>query len=290
MSSEVPVSPRPDRAGLIRFTGLAVIFLSITGLIMGLLLTRSLGDDLSSTVTVSRSALEAIKETIEVVDVVAADTAATLESAAASVDSASTTVEGAVSSIEQMADFLDEELPTTIESIQATMPAAIQTANAIDATLSTLSFFGVDYDPDEPFGDSLARLSFALASLPVELRAQSESLRLLLPSAEQLAGQTGELSDSMGELTQNLEGLSALTDRYGTTLMEAELVIERTDASVDRSLWLIRGLVTIVAVAGMAVGVALISVARSLETIVGDVIRIESPDQETVGGPSVADS
>lgn len=282
MPSEEPLSPRPDRTGLVRFTGLAVIFMSITGLIVGLLLTRSLGDDLGSTVSVSRSALEAINETIEVVDVVARDTAASLESAAGSVDSASTTVEGAISSIEQMADFLDEELPSTIESIQATMPAAIQTANAIDSTLSTLALFGVDYDPDEPFGESLARVSVALVSLPFELRAQSESLRSLLPSAEQLATDTGELSDSMGELTRSLEGFTTLTERYETTLVEADLVIDRTDASVDRSLWLIRGLVLIVAVAGVGVGIALISMARSLETLAEDLARIESPDQESV--------
>ncbi|HUG07273.1 MAG TPA: hypothetical protein VMP13_00015 [Acidimicrobiia bacterium] len=282
MPSEEPVSPPPDRAGLVRFTGLAVIFLSITGLIVGLLLTRSFGDDLGSTVSVSRSALEAINETIEVVDVVAADTAASLESAAGSVDSASTTVEGASSSIEQLADFLDEELPSTIESIQATMPAAIQTANAIDSTLSTLAFFGVDYDPDEPFGESLARVSVALISLPTELRAQSESLRSLLPSAEQLATDTGELSDSMGELTRSLEGFTSLSERYERTLVDADLVIDRTDTSMDRSLWLIRGLVMIVAVAGVGVGVALISVARSLETLAEDLARIESPDQEAV--------
>ncbi len=289
MPSEEPVAPPPNRAGWVRFTGLAVIFLSITGLIVGLSLTRSLGDDLGSTVSVSRSALEAINETIEVVDMVAADTASSLESAAGSVDSASATVEGAISSIEQMADFLDEELPGTIESIQATMPAAIQTANAIDSTLSTLALFGVDYDPDEPFGESLARVSVALISLPTELRAQSESLRSLLPSAEQLATETGELSDAMGELTRSLEGFTNLTGRYETTLVEADLVIDRTDASVNRTLWLIRGLVLIVAVAGVGVGAALISVARALETLAHDLTHIESP-QQGAAGLNVADS
>lgn len=289
MPSEEPDSPPPERAELVRFTGLAVIFLSITGLIVGLLLTRSLGDDLGSTVSVSRSALEAINETIEVVDMVAADTASSLESAAGSVDSASATIEGAISSIEQMADFLDEELPSTIESIQATMPAAIQTATAIDSTLSTLALFGVDYEPDEPFGESLASVSVALISLPMELRAQSESLRSLLPSAEQLATETGDLSDAMGELTQSLEGFTTLTERYETTLLEANLVIDRTDVSVDRSLWLIRGLVLIVAVAGVGVGIALISVARSLETLAHDLMHIESPHPEAAG-LNVADS
>ena len=286
MPSEEPDSPPPDRAGLVRFTGLAVIFLSITGLIVGLSLTRSLGDDLGSTVSVSRSALEAINETIEVVDMVAADTALSLESAAGSVDSASATIEGAISSIEQMADFLDEGLPETIESIQTAMPAAIQTANAIDATLSALSLFGVDYDPGESFGQSLARVNTALALLPIELRAQSESLRLMIPSAEDLAAETADLSTSVTELSNRLAGFTALTESYQTTLAEAEAAIEQTDASVETSLWLIRALIAVMALAGVLVGVGLLAIGRSLDDLyvaTADVVVSEEvPEDEVV--------
>lgn len=259
-----------------------VVVASLAGLAVGLLLTKSLGDDVRSTVSVTRSALEAINQTIEAVDTVADETAASLDSASASVDSASVTVEGAVDAIEQFTDFLDEELPATIESIQTSMPAAIQTANAIDGTLRALSLFGVDYDPDEPFGESLSRVNTALASLPSELRAQSEALRQLTPSAEELVAETGDLSESMGELTESLAGFTILTDSYEATLLEAQVAIERTDDSVESSLWMIRALIIGMAVAGVAIGMSLVVIGRSLDAIYQDQGDHENTELEGV--------
>jgi chromosome segregation ATPase len=272
---------------MIRSTGVIVIVLSVAGLLLGLQLTRSLADDLRSTVTVSQSALMAIDQTIEAVDGIAADTATSLETASESIDSASANVEGAMVAVEQMADFLDEDLPDTIESIQSAMPAAIQTAAAIDTTLSALSLFGVDYDPEEPFGQSLARVNAALASLPAELRTQSESLSLMVPSAEDLAGETADLSRSVADLSDRLAGFTDLTESYQTTLVEAEAAIEQTDASVDTSLWLIRALVAGMALAGVLVGVGLLATGRSLDDLHAAtavvVVSGDVQEDETVG-------
>lgn len=287
MSPKDPGLGRSRGAGLAKLTGTLVCLLSVAGLALGLLLARSLGDDLRSTVSVSRSALDAIRQTIEAIDGVVADTAASLDSASGSVDSASAAMEDAVTALEQTADFLEEELPTTIESIQAAMPAAIQTANAIDGTLSALSLFGVDYDPDEPFGESLGRVNTALATLPGELRAQSESLRLLTPSAEELSNDVEELSGSMEELTENLQGFTSLTAGYETTIAEAGVVIDQTDNSVERSLWLIRALIVGMAIAGGLIGVSLIAIGRSLDalharTVIVDTHEVDEREQETV--------
>lgn len=282
MPKEMPVETRPWNLALLKITGMLVVVLSVAGLAVGLLLSRALGEDLRSTVSVSRSALLAIDQTIEAVDQVAADTAASLDSASGSVESASTTVEGAVDAIEQLAIFLDEELPATIESIQSSMPAAIQTANAIDGTLSALSFFGVDYDPDEPFGESLAEVNTALSRLPSELSAQSESLRRLTPSAQELADETGALASSMGELTESLDGFSALTESYQTTLAEAEIAIDRTGDSVEATLWMIRALVVGMAIAGVAVGISLLAIGRALGELRARTVLVETSEEETV--------
>lgn len=252
---------------MIRSTGILVIVLSVAGLLVGLQLTRSLADDLRSTVAVSQSALLAIDQTVEAVDGIAADTATSLEAASESIDSASVNVEGAMVAIEQMADFLDEDLPETLDSIQTAMPAAIQTASAIDSTLSALSLFGVDYDPDEPFGQSLARVNTALALLPAELRRQSETLRLMIPSAQELADETADLSRSVADLSDRLAGFTDLTAGYQTTLVEAEAAIEQTDASVETSLWLVRALIAGMAIAGILVGVGLLAIGRSLDDL-----------------------
>jgi len=280
MSIETPARARP--LGLVKASGTVVVAMSLVGLVVGLLLARSLGEDMRSTLSVSQSALVAISDTVEAVDGVADDTAASLEAASRSVDSASATVDNTVSAIEETATFLDEDLPATIEAIQSSMPAAIQTANAIDGTLRALSFFGVDYNPEEPFGESLSQVNQALVTLPAELRGQSESLRLLLPSAEDLSADTAELSAAMDGLSDSLESFTELTVTYETTLAEAEGVIDRTGTSIETSLWMIRILVIGMGIAGLAVGVSLIVVGRSLEELRVDVDEVDELEEDTV--------
>ncbi|HWB90076.1 MAG TPA: hypothetical protein VG872_12840 [Acidimicrobiia bacterium] len=252
------------RPSLIGAGGVAVLLLSLAGMVVGLVLVGSLAGDYRSVVSVSRSAVDVIGETIASVDDIAAGTSRSLESAGGSVEQAASTLDDAVVTLEQVAVFLEEDLPEQLESIRSAMPAAIQTADAVDATLRALSFFGVDYDPEEPFGDSLARVDDALAGLPEELRAQSEALRSLIPSATDLATETGDLAGEMATLSESLEGFIGLTGRYEETLAEAEASIERTTDAVEPTIWLIRLLVVLAGIGGAVVGLALTAVGGAL--------------------------
>jgi methyl-accepting chemotaxis protein len=266
----------------IRPLAVAVVILSVVGVAIALLMTQSLSRDVRSSISVTHSALDAIGQTIDAVDEVAVGTSASLDSTAMSVSSASATLEEAVSALEGVAEFLDQELPQTLESIQTSMPAAIQTANAVDGTLRALSLVGVDYDPEEPFGESLSRVNTALATLPSEVRAQSESLRVLIPSAEQLAADTDDLATSLEEVEDGLAGFTSLTQTYQTTVAEAETTIVATSESIDLSLWMIRALILAAGVLGVLVGLVLWSLAQRLETLTGTVDRLHHERREVV--------
>lgn len=285
MSSLRLGSSHPARANLVRYAGITTAILSVAGMVVGLLLVGTLADDYRSTVAVSRSAVDVIGETIASVDDIAAGTGASLDSAGTSVEQAASTLDDAVVTLEQVAVFLDEDLPDQLESIRTAMPAAIQTANAVDATLRALSLFGVDYDPEEPFGESLSQVDTALAGLPDELRAQSEALRLLIPSANDLATETGTLAVDLAALSESLEGFTSLTGRYEQTLGEAQATIERTSGSVESTVWLVRVLVVLAGIGGVTVGWALMSVGTALTQVrVWDpaVEGVEVPTRETV--------
>jgi ABC-type transporter Mla subunit MlaD len=266
------------RSHFAKAAGYTATVLSLLGLVAGLWLTQSLAGDVRATVLVSSSAIEVIGDTIEAVDDVAEDTSASMAAASASVDAASSTVDATVSTIEDVATFLEEDLTEDLETVREAMPAAVQTANAIDGTLRALSLLGVEYNPEEPFGESLAQIEVALTGLPAELRIQSESLRRLVPSAAGLAMDTSELSTSLDDLSEGLNGFTALTGDYAATIEEANTAISRTSDSVDTRLWLIRALIVITGSAGIAIGLALVAIGRSLEAIQGRMsARIEEP-------------
>lgn len=279
--------PRPFAGIPIRPLSLAIVILSVIGVAIGLIMVQNLSRDVRASTMVSSSALDAIGQTIETIDEVAAGTSASLDSTAASVSSASSTLDGAVTAIEGVADFLDQELPVTLDSIQMSMPAAIQAANAVDGTLRALSFVGVDYDPEEPFGESLARVNTALSSLPDEIRTQSETLRLLIPSAEQLSADTDSLSTSLDNVKEALSGFTSLTETYEITISDAETTIVETTDSVDTSIWMIRALIVAAGVVGILVGLVLWSLAQRLDDLAGrvELLHHERPRAEAVAQP-----
>lgn len=254
----------------------------MVGVVIALVMAETLGRDVRSSISVSHSALDAIGQTIDAVDEVAAGTAASLDSTSDSVASASATLDGAVTTLEGVADFLERGLPETLESIQASMPAAIQTANAVDGTLRALSLVGVDYDPEEPFGESLSRVNTALSTLPAEIRVQSESLRLLIPSAEQLATDTEGLATSMEDVERGLAGFTALTTTYQATIDEAEASIAATSDSIDLSLWMLRALILTAGIVGVLVGLVLWALAQRLDTLSGTVDLLHRDRRDVV--------
>lgn len=280
--TDASAAPRSLETLPIRPLAVAVALLSVLGVAIALVMTETLSRDIRSSISVSRSALEAIGQTIDAVDGVATGTSSSLDATAASVASASTTLDGAVTALEGVADFLDEELPQTLESIQTSMPAAIQAASAVDATLRALSFVGVDYDPAQPFGESLSDVNTALSTLPGEIRVQSEALRVLIPSADRLASDTDDLAASLDDVREALAGFTSLTATYQTTLEGAETTISATSESIDASIWMIRALIVTAGALGVLVGLVLWSLAQRLDTLTGTVDLLHQEGRDVV--------
>jgi ABC-type transporter Mla subunit MlaD len=144
------------------------------------------------------------------------------------------------------------------------MPAAIQAAAAIDGTLRALTLLGVDYDPDQPFDESLRSFESALSALPDGLREQSEVLRNLAPAASALGQESENLANALEQIGEDLGEIETITTAYSTTLREATVTLEETSSSLDRNTWLLRLLVVAIAVTGGALGSGLVAGGRAL--------------------------
>jgi hypothetical protein len=221
--------------------------------------------DLQATIEVSGEAINAIVDTVDVVEDATTEIRTGVDAAADGISGVSATAVTGASNIEEIATFLETDLPADLEAIGSTMPAAIQAAGAIDGALRALSFVGVSYSPEQSFDDSLRSVEAALADLPDDLRAQSESLRELVPAATGLAGEADRLSLALIRLGTDLETLEGITETYDATLTEASITIERTASTLGRNLWLLRLTLIAVSIAGVAVGVGLIAMSRFVE-------------------------
>lgn len=245
--------------------GFTAAVASVIALVLGLLMVQVGARDLRDTIEVSGEAISAITDTIDVVEDATAEIRSGIDAAADGVSGVSATAITGASSIEDVATFLETDLPADLEAISSTMPAAIQAAGAIDGALRALSFVGVSYSPEQSFDDSLRSVEAALADLPDDLRAQSESLRELVPAATGLAGEADRLALALVGLGTDLETLEGITETYDVTLTEASLTIERTASTLGRNLWLLRLTLIAMSIAGIAVGVGLVAMSRFVE-------------------------
>jgi enamine deaminase RidA (YjgF/YER057c/UK114 family) len=252
-------------ASVLYVTGYIATVTSISALVLGLLVVQVGASDLRATLEVSGEAMEAIVDTVDVIEDVTSEIRDSIDAAADGVNGVSATATIGAGSIEEVAVFLEEDLPADLDAIRRAMPAAVQAAGAIDGTLRALRFVGVSYSPEEPFDDSLRSVEAALADMPDDLRSQSESLRNLVPAATRLAGEADRLALALTRLGDGLATLEGITQTYDQTLTEASATIDLTGSKLDRNLWLLRIALAAMAIAGVALGVGLIAMSRFVD-------------------------
>lgn len=261
----VDISRATPTAHTLRITGSIAAAMGLLALVLGLFVVGSLARDFESTMTVSSSAVDAIGQTIDVIEGTTAEIEKGIRAAARGVSGVSAASEVGAEGLANIADFLSTDLPRDLESISKTMPAAIQTAAAIDRTLNALSFVGVDYNPDEPFDASLRRVDDALKGLPENLRAQSDSFRELVPALATLADDSDRLGLALTRIAEDLGDLEGITANFNATLAEARTAIDQTSSALETDMWLLRLILIAFSVAGIAVGYGLFVLGRALE-------------------------
>lgn len=264
--------PRQRMARALNISGYVAVSAAALGLILGLIMVETAASDFKATVQVSGDAVDAFAETVMVVNDATSAIEESLDAAADGIGGVSATATVAASGIEDLAVFLETDLPDDLESIRASLPAAIQAASAIDATLRALSFVGVPYAPQEPFDDSLRGVEEALAGMPDELRTQASSLRELIPAADGLAGEADRLSLALIRLGSDVSSIQEITTSYDDTLADARVAIANTDSTLDRNIWLLRLLIVTLTVGIGAIGVGLIAASPAFT-----VLALESP-------------
>ncbi|MFP4554619.1 MAG: hypothetical protein ACLFRT_12265 [Actinomycetota bacterium] len=257
---------RPSVSG----AGVFMIAAGVIGLILGMLLVGSLTHDFRASLDVSRSAIGTIGETVEMIAEVNEGAGTALSSASTAADSAADSTRDAVVGLEDLAVFMEEDLPADLEAIRIALPGAIDAADAVDSTLGALSLIGVDYAPDEPFGESLRRIEQALDQLPEEVRNQGSSFGLLVPSARAMADDIEILATDLQELNSALLEVDELADSYTITVSEAEATVEDASSSLDRTVLFLRLIVVVAAMAAVVLGLALLDIDRRIAGLYED--------------------
>jgi hypothetical protein len=176
----------------------------------------------------------------------AIETLATAEAAMAETETALTSAGAGLAELSgvmtEMSFLLGGDVPETLEAIEESFPAMIDTARVIDRTMSALSILGVDYSPEIPLDVSLEAVEDQLGPLAATLRQQAIPLAEAATEIETVGVSVGTVGERVNEITTQLTGSTRLVEQYQTAASEAGTLVDDLRGRLARQLAMARGL------------------------------------------------
>ncbi|MDX1620843.1 MAG: hypothetical protein R3320_07630, partial [Nitriliruptorales bacterium] len=251
------VAPRLHRKAVGRVLlgiGVAGVVLAIVGTIVGWRLLAQLDGALESTLGATEVALDALDSSVALADVTVSRIEGTLESTGSSTADLGVAIEDAAVSLDGIAALSENEVADSLAAVERSLPALIDVASVIDTTLGALSRvpFGPEYDPDEPFDDSLREIQREMDGLPEGLREQASLIRDGRDSLRELGTGVEDLAEDLETMAGVLSAADALLDDYAAAADQARGAVDESVGTLDTQLtvarWLVVGLGLVLAV------------------------------------------
>ena len=261
--SQAPVTliVPPWLARLWYWGGLAGMALAFLALVVGWQLLSGLGSSTSRTLALLNTTLETTVESASTALETLALAEEGMEQTEIALGSAGTGLTQMGSVLTDSAELLGSQIPDTLDAINASFPAMIDTARVIDTTMQALSFLGVDYAPAIPLDESLEAVSDDLAPLSRSLRAQSGPLAAAAMEIESVGRAVDSVGESVNSITDELSGSRGLVTRYQTAAADATQLVSEVTASFNGQMMLARILL-------MALGLAVL-VLMTVPVVIG---------------------
>lgn len=242
----------------------------LVGAAVAWMLVGTAADAVTESTDVTRRALTTVQETTEVVDAVFDDVAGSLRDVQTTLADTSLTLTSASAVTRNLTGVVTEEIPASIDSIRAALPALIDTASVIDSTMRGLALVGVDYDPSVPLDQSVADIDARLAAIPDLLRTQQETLSSVTGDLGRFSSSMIGLSDDVGSIRVRLAEASSALDGYTTIVADSSALLDDLESGLSTGVRVVR--LTIVL---LALGV---TATQTLPISVG-MLRLRSPTE-----------
>jgi hypothetical protein len=212
------------------YFGLSAIDQIGVGLNGGLELVLESMTTIQDTVTLTKTAVTEVGNSIQTVEKTAADM--------------STTIGDTGPLVDQMSVVIAQEIPNSVEAIQASLIPAAEVAKQMDSTLLALSAFsldqsilgfplqfdlGIDYQPEEPLdeallgiGSSLDGVAGGLRDLAPLMATNSSNVSLMSDNVALIAKDIATINTVVADINPLLDQYAAIFTQLETALMQVQ--------------------------------------------------------------------
>ncbi|MCA9935597.1 MAG: hypothetical protein H6662_01085 [Ardenticatenaceae bacterium] len=243
-----------------RILGIIFLLIGLAGIALSVLGTRFGHQVLDSVATAVSDALILTSQTLDTVQDSLLLTKDTVGAVSDSLDTVELTADDLGDTIVQTRPLLDqiaaitsEDLPASVEAIEATVPSMTQAAATIDTTLTTLNnirfeetipiidytfswSLGVDYSPDVPFQQSVQQIGDSLEPLPGRLRSLKVYVNVTSENMQTISNDVHTIADDLAAINDQIEAINPLLDEYIATVTTINDNTRQTRASINDQL------------------------------------------------------
>ncbi|MCP5094770.1 MAG: hypothetical protein GY943_04380 [Chloroflexi bacterium] len=219
-----------------RILGLIMILVGLSGVAIAVMGARTLpglidrvGASLVETLQLTSQSLDTVSDSLLLAKGTIADLNTTMVGIEENMDVLGQAINETEPLLDQAAAVGSSQVPDSIEAIQAAIPDMAQVAAAVDSTLSTLNRFrideeflgieiqydlGIDYNPTQPFDETVLSLGESLDGLPASLRSLQIYINVTKDNLDDISQGLFEISDDLSMLNGRLTEIDPLLDEY----------------------------------------------------------------------------
>lgn len=225
---------------IIIIIGLGGIALSVIGMTAAPRLIDTIGDNLEANLVLVSESLDTVQETLLLAQSTITEVTGGLDTVEESAVHLGQTLNQTRPLLDQVSTIASDEVPQSLDAIQATLPDLVQVAAAVDDTLTILNRFkideqifgipiqydlGIDYDPAVPFDESISQIGRSFETLPGQLRDLDD---YVVVANDNLA----LISEDVLAISQDLDGVNGRIAELDPLLEEyLRLVVELNDST-----------------------------------------------------------
>lgn len=224
-----PTSSNGRLGAAVFFVGLVAVAGTVVAVVLGWRLIGSPIEQLDRLSTATSDALVTLADNLTLTRDTITQVQAGLSTTGELLGDSTESIDQVRAGLSDTAESLEGPIPDSLFAVEQALPELIATAAILEPTLGSLSFLGVDYDPEVPLSQTLERLRGNLRPLTGELRADGELLASLASETETIAGQTNELATTMDGIAEALaEAETLLSEEVRSAeAAQALLAVER---------------------------------------------------------------
>jgi len=250
---------------------LAGISLSIAGGIFSGQAVTAIGISLDSVLALTTDSLDTVTDTLTLTKNTVLDVNAGLDTVEQTAVDLSKTLADTRPLVDGLTNVATEEIPNSVDAIQAAVPNIAQVAAVIDTTLIALSNFGykqtipfpinpieidfslgINYEPETPFDESVMQVSAGLDGLPDALRALRTDLENTNANLQVISDNMALAANDLATINARVAEIPALIDDYLRIIGQINDTMRIVRAQIMQQLDSIRiGIIVLMVVLGV---------------------------------------